>query len=132
IYAHMERIGAALVGRISENNNVRSLLIVSAKDPSYTLATFGLTPGPLPSFKFATDLVYKKNALTFKNFKLLLGKTYAHGNFSFRRGKMPFISMDIIFNPLRYKDIKNLLPETEYQSTAALKANSKNHTKRRT
>src|SRR5699024_6780112 len=73
------------------------------------LTRFKLKPGSLPSFKLTTNLNYQHHEFTLKNCKLLLGGTQAFGKFSYQMGHLPFISTDIVFDPLRRKDIENAL-----------------------
>lgn len=123
IYAQMEQIHAALVGWVSDiNHSLNAQLVALANNQSHIPAAFGLKHDILPPFKFMADLAYQNNTLTSRNYKFLLGKTYAYGDFTLRRDKITFISMDTTFNPLRYNDIENLI-KINSQLTARAKEN---------
>jgi uncharacterized protein involved in outer membrane biogenesis len=95
-------------GYIGSLTDVNTQLSILAKNPDHIHAIFDLNSADLSPVKLIADLAYQNNTLTAKDYKLSLGKTYAYGNFSFRRGRVPFISMDTTFNPLRYADIEKL------------------------
>ncbi|MGR6035940.1 MAG: hypothetical protein ACU4EQ_11950 [Candidatus Nitrosoglobus sp.] len=127
IYTQIEQIHAALVGWVSDiSHSLNAQLAILTKSPSHIPAAFGLKHDILPPFKFMADLSYQNNTLTSNDYKFLLGKTYAYGDFTLRRGKITFISMDTTFNPLRYEDIENLI-----KINNQLKAGAKENTKER-
>jgi uncharacterized protein involved in outer membrane biogenesis len=118
-------------GYIGNLTDVNARLAITANNPGHILATFNLNPGPLPTLKFTTNLVYQNNTLTSKDYKFSFGKTYAYGDFTLRRGNVPLISMDTTFNPLRYQDIEHLL-KIKKQLTNKSKKSKQKQTERKT